>query len=269
MLKLAYRGQTTVPVEIEGFLPGAVREQSLAEIEKFEVFHGNQKRPLGDFFSVSGDPSDLRFEFTGDLSGVHWIGARMDAGEIRVEGNAGRHVGSEMTGGEIHVAGDASDWVGGEMHGGLVHVHGQAGHLIGSAYRGSKRGMTGGTILVRGTCGNEIGHTMRRGLLAVGGCGDFVGLNMIAGTILVFGPAGIRPGAGMRRGTIGLFGAEPTKLLPTFRAGSRDKLLVVQLLLRELARLDYPFDHALLDAAYQTYHGDNVALGRGEVLLAV
>jgi len=266
-LKLIYRGQTTIPVEIEGFVPRAVRGQRLAEIERFEIFHGNEKRPLADLFGVSGDADDMRFDFEGDLSGVHWIGARMDEGVIHVAGNAGRHVGSEMTGGEIHVAGDASDWVGGEMHGGLVHVRGRAGHLIGAAYRGSKRGMTGGTILVHGPAGNEIGHTMRRGLLATGGCGDFVGLNMIAGTIFVVGPAGIRPAAGMRRGTIGLFGAEPPKLLPTFRAGGRDKLLVVQLLFRELARLRYPLDEALRDVTLRTYHGDFVAVGRGELLI--
>jgi formylmethanofuran dehydrogenase subunit C len=266
-LKLVYRASTTIPVEIEGFVPAAARGKPLAEIEKFEIFHGNEKRPLADFFSVSGDAGDLAFEFEGDLSGVHWIGARMAEGTIRVQGSAGRHVGSEMTGGEIHVAGDASDWVGGEMHGGLIHVRGRAGHLVGAAYRGSKRGMTAGTILVHCETGNEIGHTMRRGLLAVGGCGDFAGLNMIAGTILVFGPAGLRAGAGMRRGTIGLFGAEPPKLLPTFRAGGRDKLLILELLLRELERLGYPFDETLRDRALRTYHGDMVALGRGEVLV--
>ena len=112
--------------------------------ERFEIFHGNRKLPLAEFFDVSGDPADARFEFEGNLAGVHWIGAQMSDGEIHVRGNAGRHVGSEMTGGVIHVHGNASDWVGGEMHGGLIHVHGNAGHLIGSAYRGSKVGMTGG-----------------------------------------------------------------------------------------------------------------------------
>jgi formylmethanofuran dehydrogenase subunit C len=172
-----------------------------------------------------------------------------------------------MTGGEIHVEGDAGDWVGGEMHGGLIHVRGRAGHLIGSAYRGSRHGMTGGTILIHGPTGNEIGHTMRRGLLAVGGCGDFPAINMIAGTILVFGPCGIRPAPGMRRGTLGLFGGDPPKLLPTFRAGSRDRLLALQLVLRELRRLDYPVPDELMECDYHTYHGDLVAIGRGEILL--
>jgi formylmethanofuran dehydrogenase subunit C len=267
-LRLVYQGQTSVPVEVEGFVPQKIRELSLGEIERFEIFHGNEKRPLADFFAVSGSPAAGRIDFAGNLAGVHWIGAGMSEGSIHVEGNAGRHVGSEMTGGEIHVSGSAGDWAGGEMHGGLVHVRGRAGHLIGAAYRGSKRGMTGGTILIGGEVGNEIGHTMRRGLLVVGGgCGDFVGISMIAGTILVFGECGIRPAAGMRRGTVGLFGTPLPKLLPTFRPGSRDKPLVLQLLFRELRRLDFSFDESLMDAEYRMYHGDMVAVGRGELLV--
>jgi formylmethanofuran dehydrogenase subunit C len=267
-LRLVYQGQTSVPVEVEGLVPQAIRELPLGEIERFQIFHGNEKRPLADFFAVSGSAADGRMEFEGNLAGVHWIGAGMSEGSIHVAGDAGRHVGSEMTGGEIHVSGSAGDWVGGEMKGGLIHVRGRAGHLIGAAYRGSARGMTGGTILIGGEVGNEIGHTMRRGLLAVGGgCGDFVGLNMIAGTILVFGECGIRPAAGMRRGTVGLFGSPAPKQLPTFRAGSCDKPLVLQLLFRELRRLDFPFDDTLLDADYRMYHGDMVAVGRGELLV--
>jgi formylmethanofuran dehydrogenase subunit C len=267
-LQLAYKADTSVPVEVEGLLPHALRDKSLAEIERFEIFHGNEKRPLGDFFTISGSADDGRMDFEGDLAGVHWIGSGLTEGVIHVEGNAGRHVGSEMSGGEIHVSGNADDWVGGEMHGGLIHVRGRAGHLIGSAYRGSKRGMTGGTILIHGEVGNEVGHTMRRGLIAIGGgCGDFVGISMIAGTILVFGPCGIRPAADMRRGTLGLFGAEPPKLLPTFRRGGSDRPLVLQLIFRELRRLGFPVDDALAQSEFRTHHGDMVALGRGEVLV--
>lgn len=267
-LRLDYKAHTSVPVEVEGLVPQAIRERTLAEIERFGIFHGNEKLTLADCFAVSGSGGDGRIDFEGNLAGVHWIGAGMSEGLIHVEGDAGRHVGSEMTGGEVHVSGNAGDWVGGEMHGGLIHVRGGAGHLIGSAYRGSRHGMTGGTILIGGDVGHEIGHTMRRGLLAVGGgCGDFVGINMIAGTILVFGECGIRPAPGMRRGTLGLFGEKPPKLLPTFRLGSCDKPLILQLLLRELRRLDFPFDDSLLDANYRIYHGDLVAIGRGEVLV--
>jgi formylmethanofuran dehydrogenase subunit C len=267
-LRLRYTAQTAVPVEAEGLVPNWTRDKPLSEIERFEIFHGNQKLSLAEFFNVSGDPSDGRIELEGNLAGVHWIGAHMTEGSVRVDGDAGRHVGSEMTGGEIHVHGNAGDWVGGEMHGGLIHVRGRAGHLIGSAYRGSRRGMTGGTILIEGEVGNEIGHTMRRGLLAVGGgCGDFAALNMIAGTVLVFGEAGIRPAAGMRRGTLGLFGPQPPKLLPTFRRGCRFRPLFLQLLLRQLDQLGFPVPAERFSSDYRLYHGDFVAMGRGELLV--
>lgn len=256
-----------MPVELKGFAPDALRELTLAEIERLTAFVGNQQTPLAELFRIEGDAADMQVELTGDLSGVHWIGAKMTAGTIRVEGPAGRHLGSEMQGGAIHVSGDAGDWAGGEMRGGLIHIRGSAGNLIGAAYRGSRRGMTGGTLLVHGTVGNEIGHSMRRGLIAVGGCGDFAGINMIAGTILVFGEAGFRTGAGMRRGTIGLLGDRPPRILPTFRRGASDKLLIMTLVLRELEQLGYPFSRSLLDASYQTYHGDEVTVGRGELLL--
>ena len=268
MLALRYKANTSVPVEVEGLTPSAVRGMSLPEIERFEIFHGNQKLPLAEFFDVSGDPADARFEFEGNLAGVHWIGARMSEGEIHVHGNAGRHVGSEMTGGVLHVHGHASDWVGGEMHGGLIHVHGNAGHLIGSAYRGSKVGMTAGTILVDGSVGNEVGLTLRRGLVAIGGrCGDFVGFNMIAGTVLVFGECGNRPAAGMRRGTVGLFGSQPPALLVTFRKSCVYKPVVLQLLFRRLQSLGFAVPIECWGANYVQYHGDHVAVGRGEILI--
>jgi formylmethanofuran dehydrogenase subunit C len=268
MLTLRYKAETSVPVEVERLTPSSVRNKSIAAIVGFEIFHGNRRVPLAEFFDVSGDPSDAQFEFEGNLGGVHWIGSQMADGEIHIRGDAGRHVGSEMTGGTIHVHGHASDWVGGEMHGGLIHVHGNAGHLIGSAYRGSAVGMTGGTILVDGSVGNEIGLTLRRGLIAIGaGCGDFVGANMIAGTVLVFGSCGIRPAAGMRRGTVGLCGPNPPSLLVSFRKSGVYKPLFLQLLFRQLTTLGFVVPEECRQASYGVYHGDHVTVGRGEVLM--
>ena len=268
MLTLRYKADTSVPVEVEGLTPSAVRGLSLEEIKRFELFHGNRKVPLAEFFDVSGDPTDARLEFEGNLAGVHWIGAQMSEGEIHVHGNAGRHVGSEMTGGVIHVHGNASDWVGGEMHGGLIHVRGSAGHLVGSAYRGSTKGMTGGTILIGGAAGNEVGLTLRRGLVAIGGaCGDFVGANMIAGTVLVFGPCGIRPAAAMRRGTVALLGDNPPSLLVSFRKSCVCQPTFLRLIFRRLESLGFAVPSECYGARYAVYHGDHVAVGRGEVLI--
>jgi formylmethanofuran dehydrogenase subunit C len=267
-LTLNYNAETSVPVEIEGVTPDRLQGKTLAEIERLEVFHGNRRLPLAELFRVSGDPSDAQIDFEGNLAGVHFIGYGMGEGEIRVHGDAGRHVGGEMTGGWIQVEGDAGDWVGGEMHGGLIHVRGRAGHLIGSAYRGSRQGMTGGTILIGGDVGDEIGSAMRRGFLAVGGsCGDVAGFNMIAGSIFVFGGCGIRTGAGMRRGTIGLFGPDSPKLLPTFRLACRYRPLFLRLYGRELTRLGFPVDEGLLKGEMLLYRGDLVGPGKGEVLM--
>jgi len=267
-LKLVYRTQADVPVEVEGITPDRMRDKSLSDIEKLEIFHGNVKTPLGEFFSVSGDPSDGCMEWEGDLSGVHWIGAKMASGSIHLSGNGGRHIGSEMLGGEIHVDGDAGDWVGGEMRRGLIHVRGRAGHLIGAAYRGSAVGMKGGTILIGGDAGNEIGHTMRRGMIAIGGSiGDLAGFNMLAGTILVFGDSGIRHGAGMRRGTIGFLGSDPPPLLPTFRHACRYRPDVLEMVFRHLQLHAFKLPADVLQSQVDLYNGDMIEGGRGEIFI--
>jgi formylmethanofuran dehydrogenase subunit C len=267
-LRLTYRALTSVPVEVEGLTPDWACEKSLAEIERFEVFDGNRKVPLGEMFSVAGDPGDRRFDVEGDLAGVHWLGAHMQSGEVVIHGPAGRHIGSAMTGGVIRVEGDAGGWVGAEMAGGLIHVQGSAGHLVGGAYRGSRKGMTGGTILIDGNAGNEVGHTMRRGLIAIGGAaGDMLAFNMLAGTVFVFGECGIRPGAGMNRGTLCLMHPEPPQLLPTFRYGSKCQPLVVRLLLRDLRERGFSVNQSLDAAEFDLYHGDLVAAGKGEIFL--
>lgn len=266
-IRLTYKVTTNVPVEVEGFTPDWMCDKSLGEIERFEIFHGNCKLPLAEMFQVTGDPNDKQIDFEGDLAGVHWIGAHMASGKVRVHGNAGRHVGSQMRGGEIEVEGNASGWVGAEMRRGLIRIKGNAGHLTGAAYRGSPKGMTGGTILVNGNAGNEIGLTQRRGLIVIGGsAGDMVGINMIAGTVVVFGETGIRPGAGMRRGTLALLGPNPPQLLPTFRYASTFQPQFMKILLRLIKQHGFDFDEGLLQSDFELYHGDLVSLGRGEIL---
>lgn len=267
-IQLGYKAATTIPVEVEGITPNALRGKSLPEIEKLEIFHGNRTAPLAEFFDVSGDAADERMVWEGDLSGVHWIGAKMRSGEIRVEGSAGRHLGSEMAGGEIHVSGNAGDWVGGEMKKGLIHVRGRAGHLVGAAYRGSRLGMKGGVILIGGDAGDEIGHSMRRGLIAIGGnAGDLVGFNMAAGAVFVFGESGIRHGAGMRRGSLGFFGPNAPPMLPSFRFACRYRPLVLSVMLRQLRGYGFQSPDELFTASFDLYHGDLIEAGRGEVLL--
>lgn len=267
MLTLTYRGPTAVPVEIEGIVPDRLRELEPAALAKLPIFHGNRSVPLDELFAISGDACDERLLIRGELAGVHWIGAKMRSGELRIEGSAGRHVGSGLSGGEIHVAGDVGDWAGAEMKSGLIHVRGSAGDQAGAAYRGSPRGMTGGTLLIQGNSGSETGYLMRRGLIAVGGdTGDFPAWNMIAGTVLVFGTTGMRAGAGMRRGTLAVFGKQP-RLLPTFRSSGLSRPTFLRLYFAELRRRGFDLPEQLTQAELQVFSGDGLTVGKGEVFV--
>ena len=269
-LELEYIGDTTIPVELQGVTPCRLRDLSLSEIEGMEIYHGKEIVSLADFFKISGDLSDEQMRLSGDLSGVHWIGSKMESGSIAIRGNCGRHLGSEMTSGTITVQGSASDWVGAEMRGGLIYIKGDAGHQVGAGYRGSSTGMNRGTILVHGDVGNGLGLTMRRGLIAVGGkAGDLIGFNMRAGTIMLFGASGIRHGAAMRRGSIVFMGADHPPLLPSFKYSCRYQPEFMQLLLRNLQNLGFPVPTSVVDSTYDLHHGDMIDGGRGEVLLRV
>lgn len=268
-LVLKYKAATTIPVELHGLTPQAAAARSLAAIERFPIQHGNRQIPLAELFAVSGSADDGELRMEGDLRSVHGIGATLTRGRIQIDGDAGRHLGSQMTGGEIHVNGTAGDWLGAEMRGGLIHVRGDAGHQVGGAYPGSRRGMNGGAILIDGRAGDELGHTMRRGTVAVGGdVGHCTGVNMIAGSIYVLGRCGGQPGAGMRRGTIGLFSPERPTLLPTFRRAATYQPTFLRFALLELRRLGFDVPEPLLAGRITLYHGDFLALGRGEILTA-
>jgi len=267
-LQFELRQASAVPFEVEGITPDRLREKSLAEIERLEIFQGNVKQPLAEFFRVQGTAGDEHHVWHGELSGVHWLGTKMTSGRIDVQGNIGRHLGSELQGGEIHVFGSAGDWVGAELNGGLINVRGSAGDLAGSAYRGSVHGMSKGTIVIGGCAGNEIGHSMRRGLLYVAGnIGDLCGLNMRAGTILVGGKSGVRPGAGMKRGTIAFWGAEAPALLPTYRHACRYRPDIFHLLFQHLRQSQAPVTEETMKGLFEMYYGDLLEGGRGEILL--
>lgn len=256
---------TPIPIDVSGIAPDRIGGKTPAEIERIPILQGSRRVPVAELFRVSGDASDGRIDFEGDLRGVHQIGAGMGSGRIVVHGDAGRHLGAGMTGGTIEVARDAGDWAGAEMKGGLIRIRGSVGNHAGAAYPGSRRGMTDGTILIDGAAGDGIGRSLRRGMIAVGGsCGERAGLGMIAGTILVFGACAPYPGAEMRRGTIGLFGETETRLLPTFRRAGRFRPIFLELISKELMRLGFR-GVGRSSGELGLYHGDLLSLGKGEV----
>jgi formylmethanofuran dehydrogenase subunit C len=268
-LVLRLEQPSSIPLEVDAVRLETVREQSVEDVRRTVIQHGNARVSLGDFFRVSGSAADSELVWEGDCAQVKLIGARMTDGQIRVEGNAGMHLGAQMRGGSITVSGNAADWVGAEMHGGRIHIRGSAGNLVGAVYRGGRRGMTGGEILIDGNAGDEIGHTMRRGLIAVGGrAGLAPGFNLIAGSILLFGEVGIRPGAGMKRGTIGLLGTHsPPALLSTFRPAEISRPVFLRYSLLRLREMGFFVPDECFAARYRRYCGDFLELGKGEILI--
>ncbi len=268
MLQLSLKHSTTLPLELASITPDAMREKSLQEIERLEIWPGREKLPLAELFEIQGNTADEQIEFTGDLASAVGIGTGMTRGMIRVVGNAGRHVGLGMWSGEIHVTGNAGEALGAEMRGGIIRVAGSAGDGVGGARVGSSRGMTGGAILISNDAGNQIGYRMRRGLIAVGGnAGDLVGRNMLAGTIVVCEACGANAGAGLKRGTLCLLNYDQTQLLPTFRYACTAHAPLLGLVGRRLESLG--FKHNVWNAKrnWQQYNGDFLAQGRGEVFL--
>lgn len=264
MIVLTRRAASPIPLEVEGVTPDRVAPLSAADVATLPVFHGNRTDPLGEWFDVSGDPSDGAIRFAGDTATVKHIGAGMTGGTIEVEGGAGMHAGAGMRGGTLTIHGNAGDWLGAELRGGTIRVFGNAGSQVGAAYRGSRRGMTGGEIHVRGNAGDEVALLMRRGLIAVGGgCGAFAAASMIAGSVFVFGRVGLRCGAGMKRGTV--FAGGGADLPASFREACGFAPTFLPLYFRHVARAGViPVGRAA--ARVTCWRGDVLHGGTGEVL---
>jgi len=210
-----------VPLEAEVITPDEFAGRDPEEILSLTVHEGNRERELGDFFDLEGRPGDsadqTRIIIDDDVDHVKLIGHRMTAGEIIIEGNAGRHTGAQMRGGRLVIHGHADDWLGREMRGGEILVEGNAGNYVGATYRGEWRGMSGGRIHVKGDAGHEIGEWMSDGRIIIeGNAGIMTGIHMQGGQILIQGDCGARPGAEMENGTIIVQG-RAEDILPSFR----------------------------------------------------
>ena len=267
-LTLKWRDATSLPVEATGLNPEALASLAARDVARSTVPVGNTMALVGDLFELSGDSTDGRLVFEGNLSRVRGLGQGMSSGTISIHGPAGPRLGAEMSGGRIDVHGDVAGWAGAEMRGGVLHVHGNAAEGLGAAFPGSPIGMREGIIFVDGQVGPDAGLAMRRGLIAIAGStGDGLGRAMVAGSIFAFGTPGRRIGAGMKRGTILLADRERVELLPTFARAGRFQPPFVALYLRRLRHWGFAVPEAAFTSAWERYNGDLVGHGQGEVLV--
>jgi len=205
-------------LDVENITPENLVGKKLEEIENLEIYHGNRKVKLAEFFDISGEvgekSEELRIIFEGELGRVKRIGYSLSSGEISVKGNAGMYLGAFMRNGRIIVEGNVDSFAGLNMRGGSLTIRGNCGDYLGASYRGEWRGMSGGEILVEGDVGKELGAYMRNGKVIVKGrADDFAGACMRGGVIVVE-KASPRVGASMRGGYI--IAGQVEELLPGF-----------------------------------------------------
>lgn len=221
---------------------------------------------VGDLFDVLPADGTDALILAGTTPACDGIGARLRAGTIIVEGDAGAYAGRHMKGGRLDIKGSAGDYLGAGMTGGLVTVAGSAGDYVGGMLTGSKFGMAGGIIRVAGDIGERAGDRMRRGTIVVKGrTGAAAGSRMAGGTIWAEGGFGVGPGPLMRRGT--LIGPKADHMLPTFADCGQHDMVFLRLISRFLAAELGALAPPALPAKVRRYAGDLETIGKGELLI--
>lgn len=209
---LIARAKPQLYLEMESVTPDAFAGKKASEIAALPVYEGNTTQKLGDFFEVSGDggatAAETKILIKGDATRLKYVGMRMTAGEIEVEGSIDQYTGAWMEGGRIHIHGNTDAFTGIGMKGGEILVDGSAGNYLGAAYRGDWRGMQAGRIHVKGNAGSDIGYYMNGGTIVVEGDVDVhVGCHMDGGRIVIKGNAKSKVGGQMITGEIFIFGS--------------------------------------------------------------
>ncbi|MBN9244361.1 MAG: formylmethanofuran dehydrogenase subunit C [Mesorhizobium sp.] len=251
-------------LDLSPLTPERLAGMERREIEKISVGLSKLGSKVGDVFRLSdGDRQNIVFE--GGSARFDRVAEGMQAGSVRVVGDAGAQAGRAMRGGALAVEGDVGPHAGSGMRGGRIEIKGGAGDHLGAPLAGELAGMNGGLLIVRGRAGAFAADRMRRGLIAVlKGAGDHAGCRMIAGTLVVAGGTGRMPGTLMRRGSI-LLDRAPQNLSPSFvECGAPDNAFAA-VIDRYLAA-ERVLKRPLLGTAPRRYGGDNAVLGLGEIL---
>jgi formylmethanofuran dehydrogenase subunit C len=214
-------------LEADNVSPDAFAGKSAAQIVDLPVYEGNGTYTLGKYFEVAGNAgataADTRIVVKGDVTKVKYLGFKISAGEMVIEGNTDLYVGAWMTGGKILAKGNVEAFAATAMKGGELTIEGNAGNYLGAAYRGDWRGMSGGKILVKGNAGSDIGMYMLGGEIVINGNVDVhVATHAEGGKVVIKGNAKSKVGGQMVEGDIYVFGSIDV-MMPGFKpAGEVD-----------------------------------------------
>ena len=217
-------------LEADNVTPDAFAGKTAAQIAELHVHEGNTTSTLGKYFEVSGNSgataADTKIIVKGDVKKVKYLGMKMSAGEMVIEGSADQYVGAWMTGGKLLAKGNIEAFAATAMRGGELIVEGNAGNYLGAAYRGDWRGMSGGKILVKGNAGSDAGMYMTGGEMIINGNVDVhLMTHAEGGKTIVKGNASSKVGGQMVDGTIYIFGSIDT-MMPGFKPNGEVELEV-------------------------------------------
>lgn len=262
--RLSLRAPLEARVDLSALSPAALTGLDDSAVARLSVPYGAGRMALGDLFEVKREAADALI-LSGDPR-LDFVGAKLNDGEILVEGPVGALAGAGMTGGRLKVEGDAGEGLACGLEGGSIIVTGSAGARLGGALPGERAGMRGGLVQVFGAAGPQLGARMRGGLVLVAGDGGpDAAFDLIAGTLAVAGRLGPGAGAGMRRGTL-ILAQEPDAPASGFVENGAHDLVMLALLSRRVPELATLFGGTLSGRVTRRV-GDRLAGGRGEMLV--
>ncbi|MDO9550273.1 MAG: formylmethanofuran dehydrogenase subunit C [Methanoregula sp.] len=217
-------------LEADNVTPDAFAGKTAAQIAELSVHEGNTTSSLGKYFEVIGNAgataADTKVVVKGDVKKVKYLGMKMSAGEMVIEGSTDLYVGAWMTGGKLLVKGNVEGFAATAMKGGELIIEGNAGNYLGAAYRGDWRGMSGGKILVKGNAGSDVGMYMTGGEMVINGNVDVhLMTHAEGGKTIVKGNTQSKLGGQMVGGTIVIFGFIET-MMPGFKPNGEVELEV-------------------------------------------
>ncbi|MDD5959735.1 MAG: formylmethanofuran dehydrogenase subunit C [Methanobrevibacter wolinii] len=247
-----------IALEFDEIIPDTVYTWEAEDFDKYAVPVGNSRFPLTDFFDITVEgtadsPAEVKMVFNGDCGRVKYIGNKMSAGEIIVNGDADLHAGAEMSGGKMTVMGNVEAHAGREMSGGELEIFGNTKEFTGASYIGEWRGMTGGKIIVHGNAGKQCGECLTGGNIHVlGDCDILAGIHMTKGVIEIDGNVNRWPGGQMKNGNIIIHG-KLGRLLEGF--------------VEEDIVTDPEINGEVYEGRYIQYKGDIALNGKGHLYL--
>lgn len=264
-LRFSLKAEPPERIDMSPLTPSKLSGLTIGEIAQLELGTGRTSIKVIDIFQLAGGLDD-EIIIEGGSVRLDFVGAKLDAGKLTVDGSVGAYAGRQMTGGTLNITRNAGASLGSNLRGGLISVGRDVGEHLGGPRAGERDGMAGGIVVVGGSIGNFAGTRMRRGtVIARDTIGDSAGARMMGGTVWALKGFGASPGIQMRRGT--LIAPAASHILSTFVDCGAHELVAMRILSGYLRATLGEGAPPVISGPVRKYAGDMASLGKGELLL--